>query len=98
MSARTDRHAERMRRLGIVPMVVVDQPVPPTESIFDAELLGAWAMRDCFICGKRGACQHREPDVDMALIEAFAARRIFQENRLRCLQVRQDVTRARIAS
>lgn len=29
-----------------------------------------WSIRDCFVCGRRGDCVHREPDVDIAIYEA----------------------------
>lgn len=44
-------------------------PVPQTQAPrFNAYLCGLWASRDCFICGCRGWCEHREPEVDMAAL------------------------------
>lgn len=33
-------------------------------------LMDLWAIRCCFICKQRGPCDHREIEVDHALIEA----------------------------
>ena len=34
-----------------------------------------WRERRCWICGVRGRCQHREYDVDLAIIEADARKK-----------------------
>lgn len=33
-----------------------------------------WRARPCFICGRRGMCSHREPEVDLAELEARSRR------------------------
>ena len=35
-----------------------------------------WNMHPCFICGRRRQCQHREPEVDLALLEAQRRREL----------------------
>jgi hypothetical protein len=52
-----------------------------------AKLLDLWAIRKCFICSQYGACSHREPEVDMAVLEAYARRRILQERQLGQLRI-----------
>jgi hypothetical protein len=32
------------------------------------QIVQAWKFRDCFVCGERGWCAHREPEFELALI------------------------------
>ena len=38
-------------------------------------VLDSWRDRRCFVCGLRGRCEHREYDVDLALVEADERKR-----------------------
>lgn len=37
-------------------------------------ILDAWNARPCYICHERGICEHREYDVELALVDAELAR------------------------
>jgi hypothetical protein len=73
---------------------IAPEPPPPLNPPnYPGELIGLWESRPCWICteegkGGYGPCSHREPVIDMAEIEGFTARRIWQENRLRALAMR----------
>lgn len=52
--------------------VVIAAPAPIADGplgVSQAVAL-AWRYRQCFICGEYGRCAHREPEVEVALIEA----------------------------
>lgn len=44
-------------------------PFPPPKSTSDLLLL-AYRVRPCYQCGVIGPCVHREPEVELAYIEA----------------------------
>ena len=48
-------------------------PVVPPKMPWDM-LYAIWQSRACYICREYGECNHREPRVELAELEAFAHR------------------------
>ena len=73
---------EWARRLHVKPKPVeIPQPEyrPPTADFaagasYVSLLHALWAIRPCLLCRETGHCGHREPDVEIALLEAAGRR------------------------
>jgi len=66
-----DRYAGAMRNKQISSTASVQEPGPRTmrqEPGATARLLELAYARPCLICGEDGACRHREPQVELALM------------------------------
>lgn len=50
------------------------EPAPPGRVSIWRALHELWAIRPCWMCGARGPCGHREPEVDAAWLQAKGVR------------------------
>jgi hypothetical protein len=64
--ATTEARAVRPQRPVSRPSCV---PPPIRAVALPASVYEVWQHRACLICGKLGACRHREPEVDQAELE-----------------------------
>jgi hypothetical protein len=68
-------------RLSGTPSPAPQQPAPGPRNIWGYNAVDAaralhelWVARPCWVCSQRGPCGHREPEFDMAWLEARGRR------------------------
>lgn len=55
--------------MAALPVLLPARKPIATEGVRSA--LDAAYLRPCFICGKKGACGHREPEVELAILHSI---------------------------
>ena len=49
--------------------------IRPQNTDAGSEIQRMWIARKCFVCQRFGRCKHREPAVEMAILEAWRRKR-----------------------